>query len=167
MLAIRNAQHSQILSCIMWSLTIFKYSSVFKKTLNWIICFLWPQAAVDFSVIYGPQGCHSAQWARESAGSTHSHLLSFPVLTGGLAISSGNVGHALLLGSAHHFHTPELKAPFLRCRSKHMAECSLGEALASNVSQVPSSPTFISLWKAALCLLEFVFPEKLFYLYFS
>lgn len=71
--------------------------------------------------------------------------LSFPILTEGLVISSGNVGHALLLGSTHYFHTPELKAPCLHCGSKHMAEFSLGEASGSNVSQVPSSPTFISL----------------------
>lgn len=117
-------------------------------------CHLWP-AKLSFSTVGSG---NSRQF---------SHLLSFPGLTGSLVISSGNIGHALLLGSAHYCHTPELNAPFLHCRSKHVAEFSLGESLASNVSQVPSSPTFISLWKTALCLLEFAFPEKLFYLCFS
>lgn len=111
---------------------------------NWLTSSLapcQPPAAVDFHADC-PQGWHGAQ----SAQAPKTVLLHFPVLTGCLVISSGNIGQILLLGSAHCFHTPEFNSPFLHS-SNHRTEFSLDESLESNVSHNPNRLAFISLWE--------------------
>lgn len=89
------------------------------------------------------------------------HLLSFPVIIGCLLISSGNTGQIPDARFCFAFYTLEVDSPFLNSSSEHITEFSFGQSLESDASHIPSSPTFMSLWKTNLCLLEFAFIREI------